>query len=110
MTCQSIDAQSDRPYIEVFRGGRAIGQRPAVVLGTHCRPLVGHHRGRGDGVVQLPSPGAGAGWSVPASPAVCCTAATGAGTLNWRATKSAAWSAIPLFLYELCAARSRPPG
>ena len=85
-----------------------IDQRPGAVLGTHFRPLVGHHRFRGDGVVQLPSGGsssdvgAAAGssvrWLAPTSPAVCCTAAAGAGTFSWRAVKSAAWSAIPLSL------------
>jgi hypothetical protein len=88
--------------------GRRKYQRPGVVLGTHFRPLVGHHRFGGGGVVQLPSgdsgwgAGAAAGWSVgwvaPTSPAVCCITAAGPGAPNWRAMKSAAWSAIPLFL------------
>src|SRR6202162_3980447 len=81
-----------------------MGQRPGVVVGTHFRPLVGHRRFRGDGAVQLPTGGstsdAGdeAGWQAPTSAAVCCTAAAGAGAINWRAAKSAAWSAIPLSL------------
>src|ERR1700720_3103005 len=79
-----------------------IDQRPGVVMGTHFRPLVGHHRFRGDGAVQLPTggsssdPGAEAGWPAPTSAAVYCTAAAGAGAISCRAAKSAAWSAIPL--------------
>jgi hypothetical protein len=73
--------------------GRRKYQRPGVVLGTHFRPLVGHHRFGGGGVVQLPSgdsgwgAGAAAGWSVGwvalTSPAVCCITAAGPGAPNW---------------------------
>src|SRR6516162_2912351 len=95
---------ADLHDVSINRKFKAIDQRPAVVLRTHCRPLAG--------VVQLPSGGAGAaaGWSALTAPAVCCTGAAGVGAPNCRAVKSAAWSAIPLFLYELCAPRSRPPG
>jgi hypothetical protein len=85
-------------------GVHATHQRPGVVLGTHFRPLVGHHGFGGGGVVQLPcvgstsGAGAVAGWSVPIWPAVCCTVAAGAGEISWWAAKSAAWSAIPLSL------------
>jgi hypothetical protein len=44
--------RADRPVVQ-----RPIDQRPAMVLGTHCRPLVGHRRFRGDGVFQLPCGG-----------------------------------------------------
>src|SRR5882757_7138472 len=43
----SISRYSDR--------SAQMDQRPGVALGTHFRPLVGHHRFRGDGVIQLAS-------------------------------------------------------
>jgi hypothetical protein len=85
-------------------GSARMGQRPGVVLETHFRPLAGHHRVRGDGVVQFPiggsssDAGAAAGWPASIWPAVCCTVAAGAGAISWWAAKSAAWSAIPLSL------------
>src|ERR1700676_693657 len=109
--CQPVDVRSDR---------RAIDQRPRVVLGTHFRPLIGHHRFRGDGVIQLPSGGSSSGagaaaggsvrWLAPTSPAVCCTAAAGAGAINWRAGETPVLAALPVVFFETLLGAPRAPG
>ena len=90
------------------RRRRPIDHRPEEVLGlTSGRWSVTTGAG-GDVVIQLPTgastasscagAGSAAGWPAPTSPAVCCRMAAGTPPFNWPTAKSAAWSAIPLFL------------